>query len=176
MVFAEDQNRKATLVAYSRSVVNRWKQAGRLFFWRFTENTRNFPGWHFMVDPAASTSISVLLRSMAQSESPCSRTVVVSLPTAAVLGVPNNRRSPCVAPERLRIELALSDAKCWSLTEDGAVVHWHLGADSLRRVADVFAEPTKYFDSTIGEDPALWSWGMLTQSSPDKPLRRTRGK
>jgi hypothetical protein len=161
-------------VAYSRSVVAGWKQAGRLFFWRFTENTRNFPGWHFMVDHAASASIAALLRSMAKSESPCSRTVVVSLPTAEVLSVPNNRHSPCVAPERLRIELATSDAKSWLLTEDGPVVHWLLGADSLFDMADVFADPTKYFDSTIGEKPALWSWGILTQSSPNKSLERTR--
>ena len=163
-------------MAYSRSVVDSWKQAGRLFFWRFTENTRNYPGWHFMVDRAASTSIAALLRSMAQSESPCSRTVVVSLPTTDVLSVPNNRQSPCVAPERLRIELAISEAKSWLLTEDGAVVHWHLGADSLRMVADVFADPMKYFDSTIGEEPVLWSWGMLAQSSPNKSLERTRGR
>jgi hypothetical protein len=129
-----------------------------------------------MVDHAASTSISDLLRSMARSESPCSRTVVVSLPTTDVLSVPNNRHSQCVAPERLRIELASSDAKSWLLTEDGAVVHWHLGADSLRKVADVFADPMKYFDSNIGEEPVLWSWGMLTQSSPNKSLERTRGR
>ena len=161
-------------MAYSHGAVDRWKQAGRLFFWRFTENTRNYPGWHFMVDHAASTSIAALLRSMAQSESPCSRTVVVTLPTTDVLRVPNNRQSQCVAPERLRIELAISDAKSWILTEDGALVHWHLGADSLRKVADVFADPTKYFDSTIGEEPVLWSWGVLAQPSPNKSLERTR--
>jgi len=163
-------------VAYTRSVVDSWKQAGRLFFWRFTENTRDFPGWHFMVDRAASASIAALLRSMAKSESPCSRTVVVSLPTTEVLSVPNNRRSPCVAPERLRIELAASDPKSWLLTEDGAVVHWLLGADNMREVANVFADPTKYFDSTIGEKPALWSWGILTKSLPDKSRERTRGR
>lgn len=163
-------------MSYSGTRVDNWKQSGRLFFWRFTENTRNFPGWHFMVDHAASNSVAVLLRAMAQSESPCSRTVVVSLPTAEVLSVPNNRQSQCVAPERLRIELAISDARSWLLTEDGAVVHWHLGADRLRKVADVFADPAKYFESTIGEEPPLWSWGMLPQSSPDKSPKRTHKK
>jgi len=129
-----------------------------------------------MVDHAASASIAALLRSMAKSESPCSRTVVVSLPTAEVLSVPNNRRSPCVAPERLRIELATSDAKSWLLTEDGAVVHWLMGTENLRGMADVFADPTKYFDSTFGEKPALWSWGVLAQSSPNKSRERTRAR
>ena len=163
-------------MAYSRSGVGSWKQAGRLFFWRFTENTRNFPGWHFMVDRAASTSIAALLRSMAQSASPCSRTVVVSLPTAEVLSIPNNRNSQCVAPERLRVELAPSGAKAWALIEDGAVVHWQLDADSMRNAADVFADPAKYLDSTIGREPVLRSWGMLAQSPPNTSLKRTRAR
>lgn len=163
-------------MAYSRSVVDSWTQAGRLFFWRFTQNTRNFPGWHFMVDRAASTSIAALLRSMAQSASLCSRTIVVSLPTAEVLTIPNNRNSQCVAPERLRIELDLSGSDAWSLVEDGTVVHWRMGADSLRSVADVFADPAKYFDSTVGKEPVLWSWGVLTQSPPNKSREWKRAR
>lgn len=159
-------------MAYSRSAVASWKQAGRLFFWRFTENTRNFPGWHFMVDRAASTSIAALFRSMAQSASLCSRTIVVSLPTPEVLSFPNNRNSQCVAPERLRVELDLSRGDAWSLVEDGAVVHWRLGAESLRGMADVFADPAKYFDSSVGQEPVLWSWGVLTPPHDKSPERK----
>jgi hypothetical protein len=148
-------------VPNSRNAIDHWKQAGRLFFWRFTENTRNFPGWHFMVDRAASLSIAALLRGMAQRTSACARTIVVSLPTAEVLSIPNNRNSQCVAPERLRIELDLSSGDAWALDEDGAVVHWRLGVERLRHMADVFADPVKYFDSTVGQEPPLWSWGVL---------------
>lgn len=155
-------------MAYFRGSVHNWKQAGRLFFWRFTENTRNFPGWHFMVDRAASTSIAVLLRSMSKSPSPCSRTIVVSLPTVEVLGIPNNRGSRCVAPERLRIELDPSASDTWTIVEDGAVVHWRLGTETSRNMADVFADPVRYFDSSVGQDPVLWSWGLL---APDSAVR-----
>jgi hypothetical protein len=163
-------------VSPPRSVVHTWKQAGRLFFWRFTENTRNFPGWHFMVDREASVSIAALLRSMAKSETTCSRTVVVSLPTAEVLAKPNNRNAGCFAPERLRIELVHSGVKVWTLIEDGAVVHWQLSADGLRAAAEVFANPAEYFDSSIGEEPVLWSWGLLTGSPSKASLKRTRAK
>jgi acyl-homoserine lactone acylase PvdQ len=37
-----------------------------------------------------------------------------------------------------------------------------MSAENLRAAADVFAQPVKYFDSTIGKNPALWSWGLLT--------------
>jgi hypothetical protein len=163
-------------VAYTRNAIDSWKQAGRLFFWRFTENTRNYPGWHFMVDRTASASIAALLRSMAHSSTPCSRTIVVSLPTTEVLRVPNNRNSPCVAPERLRVELTLESSDAWSLVEDGAVVHWQLGINRLREVIDVFADPISYFDSTIGQNPVLWSWGILTQSPSKTSGKRKRGR
>lgn len=162
-------------MTYARSSVDSWKQAGRLFFWRFTENNRNFPGWHFMVDRDASTSIAALLRSMSQSQSACSRSVVVSLPTAEVLSIPNNRNSPCVAPERLRLELDQTTSDAWELVEEGAVVHWRLGANTLRHMADVFADPAMYFDSTVGRDPVLWCWGLLAQTTPGKSRGRARG-
>jgi hypothetical protein len=162
-------------MAYTRNIIDSWKQAGRFFFWRFTEHTRDFPGWHFMVDRAASASIAALLRSMAQSESACSRVVVVSLPTVEVLSVPNNRHSQCVAPERLRIESNPADARHWSLVEEGAVVHWQLGADSLRHAAEVFADPAKHFDSTMGQEPALWCWGLLAHTPIETSRKRRRG-
>ena len=145
-----------------RSPVNTWKQSGRLFLWRFTENTRNFPGWHFMVDRAAAASLSELLKAMARGTPPCFRGVVVSLPTAEVLAVPNNRHSGCVAPEKLRVELDPEDADSWAFEEEGAVLHWRMGAHKLQLAADVFGDPVKYFDSSIGKSPALWSWGLLT--------------
>jgi hypothetical protein len=113
---------------------------------------------------------------MSQSASLCSRTIVVSLPTAEVLNIPNNRNSQCVAPERLRIESDLTGSDAWALVEDGAVVHWRLGTQRLRDMADVFADPAKYFDSPVGQEPVLWSWGVLTQSPPNKSLERKRGR
>jgi hypothetical protein len=163
-------------MAYPRSVMDNWKQTGRLFFWRFTENTRNFPGWHFMVDRAASISIAALLRSMSKSASSCSRTIVVSLPTTEVLSIPNNRNSQCVAPERIRIESGLSASEAWTLVEDGALVHWRLGTQSMRKLADVFADPAKYFDSTVGQEPVLWCWGVLAQSPSNKSPKRPRAR
>ena len=158
------------------SELDTWRQSGRLFFWRFTENVRNYPGWHFMLDSAGAISVSSLVRAMSRSSTPCIRTVQVSLPTAEVLRVANNRNAGCVAPTKLRIELDTADSTAWSLNDDGVAAHWRLGSRTATAVADAFADPAKYFDSAIGTKPVLWSWGLLQGSPPNKSLGRTRGR
>jgi hypothetical protein len=158
------------------SSVETWRQSGRLFFWRFTENVRNYPGWHFMLDSTGSISISALVRAMSKSATKCIRTVQVSYPTAEVLQVPNNRSAGCVAPTKLRIELDTTDPSTWSLNDDGVAVHWRFGYHHAATVADAFTDPLKYFGSTIGTVPVLWSWGLLSDPPPGKSLKRTRGR
>jgi hypothetical protein len=156
--------------------IGAWKQSGRLFFWRFTENVRNYPGWHFMVDSTASTSVAGLLHAMSKSETSCTRIVQVSHPTTEVLRVANNRSAGCVAPTKLRIELDANDADAWSLDDDGVALHWRLGARTAAVAADAFANPVDYFDSAIGAKPALWSWGLLKPASTRKSPARTRDR
>jgi hypothetical protein len=164
------------MTAHGVNAVDAWRQSGRLFFWRFTENVRDFPGWHFMVDAAGSISLASLLRALSRSATSSIRTVQVSLPTTEVLRIPNNRGSACVAPTRLRIELDTTDAAAWSLDEDVATVHWRLGTTTAASVANALANPMEFFESSIGAAPALWSWGLLPESPADKPQKRMRGR
>lgn len=138
-----------------------WRQSGRLFLWRFTENVRNYPGWHFMLDRAGSISISQLMHAMSRTSGNCIRTVQISQPTTEVLRVPNNKASGCIAPTKLRIELDTADPTAWVLDDDGVAAQWRLGSSHASTVADAFADPAKYFDSSIGAAPGLWSWGLL---------------
>jgi hypothetical protein len=156
--------------------IGTWKQSGRLFFWRFTENVRDYPGWNFMVDSVGSKSVAGLLLAMSKSSEDCTRIVQVSHPTTEVLRAANNRGAGCVAPTKLSIELDTTDADTWSLDDDGVVLHWRLGARTAALAADAFANPLNYFDSTIGAKPALWSWGLLKSTSTRKSPARTRGR
>ena len=148
--------------------IGTWKQSGRLFFWRFTANVRDYPGWNFMLDAAGSKSVAGLLLAMSRSAEDCTRIVQISHPTTEVLRVANNRGAGCVAPTKLRIELDATDADAWSLDDDGVALHWRLGARTAALAADAFANPLNYFDSTIGAKPPLWSWGLLKPTSTSK--------
>jgi hypothetical protein len=141
--------------------IGSWKQSGRLFVWRFTDNVRNFPGWHYMLDSTGSKSIAGLLHAMSKSATSCIRVVQVSQPTTEVLRVPSNRGAACLAPTKLRIELDSTDPSAWSLDDDGVALHWRLGSDTAAVAADAFENPSKFFDSSIGAGPPLWCWGLL---------------
>jgi hypothetical protein len=156
--------------------IGTWKQSGRLFFWRFTENVRDYPGWNFMLDSAGSTSVAGLLLAMSKSSEDCSRIVQISHPTTEVLRVANNLGAGCVAPTKLRIELDAADADTWSLEDDGVALHWRLGTRTAAAAADAFADPLDYVDSKIGSRPPLWSWGLLKSTSTRKAPERTRGR
>ena len=165
-------------MGYNASTVDKWKQSGTLFFWRFKENERNYPGWHFMLDSFASESMAALLRAMRVSAESCERTIVVTRPTEVVLRVPNNRGGAAAwsAPAKLRLEYSVDNPAAWSLGAENSVVRWQLGAEHISIVAEAFADPIKFFDSSIGSDPVVWSWGLLERLVPNSSLERTRDR
>src|SRR3712207_2285031 len=71
--------------------VNRWRQEGRLYFWRYTENTRNYPGWHLTADDLCCRSLADLIERMLSARGRPRKPLAVTPPTREVLRVPNNR-------------------------------------------------------------------------------------
>ena len=69
---------------------NAWKQSGRISLWRYTENQRNFPGWHLNGDADGCQSLLALLDALA-ADGEGSRTVAIIAPTKTQLSVPNNK-------------------------------------------------------------------------------------
>jgi hypothetical protein len=139
--------------------LNSWRQTGVLHLWRFTENVRNYPGWHLATDPTGLVSLlDLLTRLRGTSESSASRTVHPTGPSAEVLETVNNRRSPVVSPARVRV--ARSDAPDgWTITEQDADVTVTMGVEQLDGVIRWLGDPTAAFDTMFGKDPPLWFWG-----------------
>ncbi len=71
--------------------VDKWKQEGRLYLWRYTENTRNYPGWHLTADDACCHSLADLIERMLSARWSSQKPLVLTPPTKEVLRVPNNR-------------------------------------------------------------------------------------
>lgn len=150
-------------MAHTSNSVDKWKQAGTFHFWRFKENERNYPGWHIMLDVEASASIASLLRAMLDRAASCERAIVVTRQSDIVLRVPNNRGGSAAwsAPSTLRFAFSAEHPSAWSIIADGAVVRWQCGASHLSAVVSAFEDPARHFDSSIGNDPVVWFWGLL---------------
>lgn len=87
----------------SDRLVEKFKQAGRLYLWRYLEGARNFPGWHLSADETAAHNLAALVDLMAAAPFSSEKLLVVTAPTPAVLRVPNNRggRARWEAPSAL---------------------------------------------------------------------------
>jgi hypothetical protein len=146
--------------------VNSWRQTGIFHFWRFTENVKNFPGWHLAFDPSGHASfLDLLTRLRGATESNPSRTVQLRPPSAEVLSTVNNRRSPVVSPTRVRV--SRSDvANQWTIAEREADVSVAIGVKNLDGIIRWLGEPAAAFDTTYGEDPPLWFWGRAGTTRP----------
>lgn len=141
---------------------NSWKQSGRISLWRYTENERNFPGWHLNADAAGCRSLLALLEMLAANGSG-SRTVTVTAPTKAQLDVSNNKAGlgAWVAPDKLLVTFSPTPDE-WSFPPeiDPAVIT--VGSAWLAQLRKGIAGiPEGCGDYSVGDRKGsypLWFW------------------
>jgi hypothetical protein len=139
-----------------------WKQSGSVSLWRYTENLRNYPGWHLTADAVGCASVVTLLDALESDNSAVSRTIALVPPTPAVLAVPNNRSSAVIAPEKLRMSFSLAPSQ-WSFTESAAPAELTFGSNWLPQLRRAIAGISRgEGDYSIGESGGgnlpLWFW------------------
>jgi hypothetical protein len=146
--------------------VDRWVQEGRLYLWRYTENTRNYSGWHLTADDVCCQSLADLIGRMLSARWGSQKTLAVTPPTKEVLGVPNNRggRARWEAPGGLLLKYpkgAIGDEYS-ELEERGGRLILSAGRQQLELLKEcVLKVPRGEGDYaiTVGET-SLWFWWM----------------
>ena len=139
----------------------RWRQRGTISLWRYLDNTRSFPGWHFSADDAGCASMLALLDALFLDPEGTTRTLQLTAPSAEVLSVPNNRRAPVEGPASLRLSHSV-DPEVLRWTENGGRLVLEIGqarAPLLRKgVADVAAGDGDYCIATVPLPLWFWWW------------------
>jgi hypothetical protein len=140
----------------------KWQQRGRIYLWQYTENTRNFPGWHLVVDSSARDSLVALVVSLNEAQDPVHRTLEINRPTHNVLCIPNNKDGLArfSAPTKLVIHFDPTSEDLWALDCVDDAAEWRLGANSMTELGAALADPNEFFDRTFGRDKQLWFWGL----------------
>lgn len=141
-----------------------WKQSGTVSLWHYTENERNYPGWHLTADAAGCASLVALIDALAADGISASRTVDITPPSKAQLGVPNNKSGLAAwrAPSKFRISFSATPAEwLFPLDLDPAVVT--VGSDWLAPLREgILGIPRGHGDYSIGPagkgNSRLWFW------------------
>jgi hypothetical protein len=150
--------------------VNSWRQRGAIYLWRYSDNARNYPGWHMHADEAGGLAMLELLAALATSSAVVHRTIQLSVPTPAVLAVPNNQggQARWWAPSRWQIAFdpTLDTSSQWSFPAHDPA-HLRIGPTFLsqleRGVSGLLAGEGDYSiglrESTAPSESAeLWFW------------------
>ena len=141
-----------------------WQQNGSISLWRYTENERNYPGWHLTADMSGCASLVALLDALLNDGIEASRVIKISAPTPTILQVPNNRggQAGWRSPERLRVTYSKTQS-FWAFPKQLGSAELTIGADWLVRMRDaVTGIPQGQGDYSIGADEhdnlPLWFW------------------
>lgn len=138
-----------------------WKQRGRISLWRYPDSTKSYHGWHLNADATGCASLLELFDVLATGASPI-RTIRLTPPNDAQLGVPNNRNVSWLAPDRLRIGWSDTPSD-WRFTPALDPAELMFGADWLEPLKDgVAGIPKGRGDHSIGgrgkDSLPLWFW------------------
>ncbi len=144
--------------------VERWKQNGSLYLWRYLENTGNFSGWHLSADDLFCESFADLTEKMLTARWSSQKTLLVTPPSSKVLRVPNNRggeaRWKSAQSLLLKYPKDKVDADYFSLEEVQGNVILSVGTHKLRLLNDcILGTRQGKNDYSIGSDDSqLWFW------------------
>ncbi len=147
--------------------VERWKQEGHFYLWKYEENTRNYPGWHMNSDNEGCRSLAELIDRMLKAQWSSQKLLNVTLPTARVLCVPNNRGGEArwKAPQFLVLKYAKGkvedDHFIFEKQENGIVLS--VGRQMLEQIREgIVGILQGKGDYAIGDrDNGLWFWWQV---------------
>lgn len=145
--------------------VNAWKQAGRVYLWRYPPHLKKRQGWHFTAEDDACDSLVQLVEAMRSVAEIRRRTIAITEPTQPIWGVPNfgEPRKETLGPLTLYYDQAYPDLR---LSEDDDRLSLRVGNeridDLLTGLRDVRRGEGDYAvaPSEKNTAPPLWFWWM----------------
>jgi len=141
---------------------------GKVYAWKYLENSRNYPCWNFTVDKTGSGSLLVLLDLMKRCEWSSRKEIEISNPTQNQIKVPNNQNGG--AKWKTVSKLILSSKKntekeFWKVIEKETELEIQFGENKLTEFEKAISGIPKgigdFAISSDSEDDILYLWWNL---------------
>lgn len=146
--------------------IEKIKKEGKIYFWRYTENTRNYPGWNISFDDDGFTFLNRLLNLMQKSQWPSKKSISTDPPTEKVLlGVNNSGgRASWKTVKTLSIQYKKKSPypNLWRLNEEEQALTISMGSNKLNEFITAIIDTKKdHGDFAISdsiEENILYFW------------------
>lgn len=145
------------------SSITKLKQTGTIYFWKFKDNLRNYPGWNISFDQDGADFLLGLLALMDCSEWSAKKSLHISEPNHKLLVTINNRggNASWSFVKRLDLQLKKGETDLWSITEQNYQLSLSFGSGKLVELRNTIAD--KAFDvgitDSIGNN-ILYFWAQ----------------
>ena len=107
---------------------------GKVYVWKYLENSRNYPGWNFTVDKTGSRSLLELLDLMKRCEWSSRKEIQISNPTENQIKVPNNQKGNAKWKTVSKLILSskkVAEKELWKVIENETEIEIQFGENKL---------------------------------------------
>jgi hypothetical protein len=136
----------------------------RIHFWRYRENTRNYPGYHLTADADGCAHLSTVLSAHEAARRPMSTSLALAPLTPEVLSVPGNSRGNATVVALASLDLVTDPSypdERFIVSDNGSTCRLELSRDQagcvLEGVADILRGKGDYCIGGDG-DHVVWFW------------------
>jgi hypothetical protein len=147
------------------SAIEKWRQVGRLFLWRYGKRAVNKNGWQIAADMPGSANLGELLSLIGAAQHPVRRALIITQPSLAMTQIPNASfvAAGVWSPKHLKISFDRRLASdLWSIDELGEHVTLTFGpkwfADLCQAAVDMGKRKGDYSIGPNGSEHGLWIW------------------
>ncbi len=134
--------------------IERIKKEGKIYVWKYTENTRNYPGWNISFDNEGFDFLIKLLKLMKDSQWPSKKLIHTDPPIKEVLSGVNNLGGKAgwrtIKQLSLQYKKNSPETNLWRLTEENQVLVISIGFNMLVEFIKAIRDTQKMTMETSG--------------------------
>jgi hypothetical protein len=145
--------------------IEKHKIDGKVYTWKYLENSKNYPGWNFTVDKTASGSLVELLNLMKQCEWSSRKEIQISKPTENQIKVPNNQNGSAkwkTVSKLILTSKKTAEKEFWKVMEKENEIEIQFGENKLVDFEKAISEIPKgigdFAITSDSEDNILYLW------------------
>ncbi len=129
----------------SNPQVDRWRQDGKFYLWRYPNQSRNYPGWNCTADVAGCQSVVELVNVMLSSDWSSKQEIRLTRPTDSIAALPGLSGTWLTAE---RLQLCFPGGKVsgnhWACDAGLNIVTLTLGRGKLEQLRDALTCVAKF--------------------------------
>lgn len=120
--------------SHMKDKIEKHKINGKVYTWKYLENSKNYSGWNFTVDETAGGNLVELLNLMKQCEWSSRKEIQISKPTENQIKVPNNQNGSAkwkTVSKLILTSKKTAEKEFWQIIEKESEIEIQFGKNKL---------------------------------------------